>query len=258
MDAHGALPGAVEFLKLLSVKKIPYFILSNGSLYSENESHRRCLKRGFNLPLNNYINSGGLVESWIKENDFVGANFMVIGPKTAQDIILDAGGKVVDLLERKNVDVIFFGHQTDDNFLKAIDSVITVQFAAYEQGRKIPVLCPNTDIIYPNRCGEYGITSGSLILLLKEALYLRFPDAELPFVYLGKPYAPIFKEAMRRSGLTDLSEIAMIGDQIHTDVKGANDFGIDSVLIGTGITSLNIANQSHGIYPKYILTGFDS
>ena len=31
----------------------------------------------------------------------------------------------------------------------------------------------------------------------------------------------------------------MIGDQLETDIKGAFNFGIDSVLIGTGITKIS-------------------
>ena len=64
----------------------------------------------------------------------------------------------------------------------------------------------------------------------------RFPNESISFFNLGKPYSEIFVEAKRRSG--EEASLIMIGDQLYTDVRGANNAGIDSVLIGTGLTKI--------------------
>jgi 2-haloacid dehalogenase len=43
----------------------------------------------------------------------------------------------------------------------------------------------------------------------------------------AKPDSRMFVEALKRVGATDKSEALMIGDNIHADIKGAMDFGID-------------------------------
>lgn len=257
MDANGALPGAIEYLDYLIAKGRQFFILSNGSLYSDRVSHQKCLERGFDFPELNYISSGGLIEDWVSDNGYGDANFMVLGPDTSYDLVKAAGGKIIDFSARQHVDVIVLAHQSGFDFVRGMDAAITVIFAAQQRGERIPILCPNTDIIYPNRNGEFGITAGSMIAILQKAFFLRFPDAELPLVFLGKPHAPIFAEGMRRSGNPDKGTVVMIGDQLHTDIKGANDFGIDSVLIGTGITSLDFSQNAHDVLPNYVLPNFD-
>ena len=94
---------------------------------------------------------------------------------------------------------------------------------------------PNPDLIYPDGDDGYGVASASIALILEAALELRFPDRpDLRFVRLGKPHSAIFAEALRRSGTRDM---VMIGDQLETDIRGANDYGIDSVLMDTGISA---------------------
>ena len=59
-------------------------------------------------------------------------------------------------------------------------------------------------------------------------------DDAVKFTKLGKPYAPMFDSIKER--LNGYERVAFVGDQLHTDIAGANRAGMDSVLIGTGIT----------------------
>ena len=47
--------------------------------------------------------------------------------------------------------------------------------------------------------------------------------------------------------------MVMIGDQLETDIKGANDFGLDSVLVGTGIAALDLSWAPESMRPTYTL-----
>ena len=53
-------------------------------------------------------------------------------------------------------------------------------------------------------------------------------------VILGKPSIEIYKEATKSLNF-DLSKIVAIGDSLYHDIQGAINFGIDSVLITSGI-----------------------
>ena len=51
--------------------------------------------------------------------------------------------------------------------------------------------------------------------------------------------------------------MAFVGDQLHTDIAGANRAGFESVLIGTGITrwtdARDLAGTPSAMMPKYLL-----
>lgn len=50
---------------------------------------------------------------------------------------------------------------------------------------------------------------------------------------IGKPSEIFFKSALRSMGLRP-DQALVVGDDLRTDIKGANDTGIRSVLVGTG------------------------
>ncbi len=51
----------------------------------------------------------------------------------------------------------------------------------------------------------------------------------------GKPQPPLLEETIRRMGGTGP---LMVGDRLDTDIEGAHNIGIDSLLVMTGVTGL--------------------
>ena len=118
----------------------------------------------------------------------------------------------------------------------------------FDAGRTLRLVCPNPDLVYPTP-GGFGIASGAVALILEAALALRYPQEPPRFTRLGKPFAPIFEEALRRSGTRDM---VMIGDQLETDIRGARAFGLDAVLVTTGISSA-ATMPPDDVRPTYLL-----
>ena len=52
---------------------------------------------------------------------------------------------------------------------------------------------------------------------------------------LGKPRFEIYEESTKKISNLDKSKILAVGDSLHHDIAGANNFGIDSLLITSGI-----------------------
>jgi ribonucleotide monophosphatase NagD (HAD superfamily) len=61
------------------------------------------------------------------------------------------------------------------------------------------------------------------------------PSLLPPIARLGKPFPEIFAEAARRAGG---GKLALVGDQLGTDILGAKNAGMDAVLVGTGLTQV--------------------
>lgn len=112
----------------------------------------------------------------------------------------------------------------------------------------IPWVACNTDSTIPSR---YGVAPGHGALV---DLIRRFAEVE-PIV-AGKPARPLLEETIRR---TDASRPLMVGDRLDTDIAGAVNVGIDSLLVMTGVTGLaELVAAGQGERPTYIssdLTG---
>ena len=85
---------------------------------------------------------------------------------------------------------------------------------------------------------------------MEAVLRERYPSKDLGFVCLGKPHSPIFEEAVRRAGTRDM---VLFGDQLHTDILGARRFGIDSVLVLSGVTRISPCEWPEEMRPTYVL-----
>ena len=161
-------------------------------------------------------------------------------PENSSRYVELAGGRVVPPTD--DFDAIVIGDQSGFPFLETVNAVMSALFHKVDRHQKVHLILPNPDLIYPKGEQGYGVASGSVALVLESALQLRYPDRpDLRFVRLGKPHPAIFAEALRRSGTMDM---VMMGDQLETDIRGANDFGIDSVLVDTGV--LNSATEASG------------
>lgn len=97
--------------------------------------------------------------------------------------------------------------------------------------RRLPMLCANPDLV---------VYRGEQLVYCAGALAERYAELGGEVEQAGKPYAPIYRLAL---GLCeqaldrplDLDRVLAIGDAMHTDIAGAQDMGLDRLLITQGI-----------------------
>jgi ribonucleotide monophosphatase NagD (HAD superfamily) len=173
----------------------------------------------------------------------------VLGPADSIRYVELAGGVVV--CPEETFDVLVIGDESGFPFLDTVDTVLTGLIRKLDHGENVHLVLPNPDLIYPKSDRGFGITGGSIALILEAALHQRYPGrSNLHFDRLGKPHAVIFKEALRRGGTRDM---VMIGDQLATDIRGAHGFGLDSVLVGSGITNAETITVDDDLLPTYVM-----
>ncbi len=106
----------------------------------------------------------------------------------------------------------------------------------------LPWVATNTDGSIPT---EYGMAPGHGVFV---DMLRRFTEVD-PTV-AGKPARPLFDEAIRRVGG---SRPLMVGDRLDTDIEGANNAGLDSMLVLTGVSGLkDLAAAPPTRRPTYI------
>jgi HAD superfamily hydrolase (TIGR01459 family) len=107
--------------------------------------------------------------------------------------------------------------------------------------RCLTMLCANPDIV---------VERGEHLVYCAGAIADRYAEAGGNVVYAGKPYRPIYEQAIAASaqlrGRTpDPARVLAIGDSIRTDLKGATAFGIDCLFVTAGIHSEELGGRDN-------------
>ncbi len=99
------------------------------------------------------------------------------------------------------------------------------------QARGLPMICANPDIV---------VQRGDRLIYCGGALAQLYASLGGETIMAGKPHAPIYDSCLAEAGRLmgdrfDRSRVLAIGDGLHTDVKGANDNGLDVMFVANGI-----------------------
>lgn len=175
-----------------------------------------------NVPRDTYdavVSSGDVTRGSIAP--YKGKVIHHIGPPTIDDSLYDGLGVIRGPAEEA-VAVVVTDLDTDDDTPDMYEDRIKVWLR-----RKLPLICAN-----PDRIVEHGgriIYCGGALADLYEAHGGRIQMS-------GKPYRPIYDEALRlaeqASGKAlDRGRILAIGDSVRTDAIGAANAGLDLLFI---------------------------
>lgn len=229
----GALPGAVSLIDRLNRMGKPYYVLTNDASALPESRAARYRKVGLNVDADRIITSGSLLKGYFAEHGLQDSRCAVLGTEDSAEYVRLAGGDVVPTVN--GFDVLVVGDQSGFEFVASVNAVVTELFKKIDAGDLPRLVLPNPDLVYPNDDG-FGMASGSVALIIEAALRQRYPERGLEFERLGKPNGAIFEAALRLTGTRDM---VMFGDTLETDIRGANAFGIDSVLVAGGVTAFS-------------------
>lgn len=163
------------------------------------------------------VTSGDVTRALIAK---AGRRLLHIGPP--RDVDLFAGLDVAVVGEDEAEAVIVTGLYDDETELPELYAPLLARLKA----RDLPLVCANPDVIV-HRGGRLIWCAGSL------ARDYAALGGEVRMA--GKPYRPIYELAAEGAGISDPKDILAIGDGLNTDIRGANDFGADALLVVGGI-----------------------
>ncbi|MCE2992290.1 MAG: TIGR01459 family HAD-type hydrolase [Candidatus Jidaibacter sp.] len=243
-DGEALLPGAHNFINRLKLEKKNFFLLSNSPRPVEDVS-AKLVSLGLNIPNTNILTSGQFFIEALANPNITGTNLagkaFIIGADKHKELVASSGVTVAESLQDSSYILIL----AFTNKLEGIQEHTEIFKQAITF--KLPMLCINPDktVIH---AGARNYCQGQFASLY-EALGGKV-------FYFGKPYVEIYEYLFKKHGLTKDKAI-MIGDSLDTDIRGANNFGIDSALLLTGIYKdetdvANLLKLSTNI-PSYIL-----
>ena len=255
-DGISGYPKAIECINYLYEKNKNLIIISNSSKRS-NSSRKRLPEIGFNPDnFKKVITSGEMIWNLINNLQFNENknNCFHIFDNTKED-----GLKFRDGLNNIN----FVEKLSDANFIlactpyqnsKPIDYIPLLQESLKYN---LTMYCANPDFETVEKNNKSKIFCMGMI----SELYKNMGGN---VIILGKPEIAIYIEATNIIDLNKSRTIA-VGDSLFHDIKGANNFKIDSILVKSGIhneifdkeyKSFENLIQNHQIYPQYLINEF--
>ena len=254
IDADGALPGAVAAIASLSRRGQPFLVVTNDASRSPENAAARLQRLNFEIGPAQILSSGMLIAPALTETLHRGDRVVVLGTQDSAQYARAAGVQVVNASLAHQADAVVVADEGGFELLDTLDEVLSMLVTALQSGKSPRLLLANPDLIYPAGPGQFGVTAGSLALVLEHSLRRIIGPTAPVFEPLGKPAARIFREAIARVGTSDA---VMIGDQLETDIMGAKSAGLAAALMLGGVTSLDTALAAGTDAPTYIMRSLE-
>jgi HAD superfamily hydrolase (TIGR01450 family) len=248
VDDQGPLPGALDFLHQLHVQDKRFLILTNSASRLPEKIAEDLRSMGFPVRAQHILSSGQLLGSYFARHGLLDTACLVLGTADSVSYVERAGGHSIPLPKVIDAEVLVIADQAGFDCLAGMNQALNLLIRRIERGKSMHLLLCNPDLVYPVDADRLGFTAGALAAMLEAVLRERYPGSQMAFVRLGKPHTLLFEEALRRSGG---GRAVMLGDQLATDILGANRAGIDSVWVGTGL-GIQGGAQS-GMQPSWYL-----
>ena len=205
---------AINVLKQISNKNKDYILLTNAP--RPNNSVKKFLeKMGMEKEMRDHVfTSGEAALNYLKKN-FLNKSFFHVGPPRDFDLFKDfEENKLSDIKKSEYIlcTGLFDDHDKDLVFYKDL----------FEKHLKKKMICTNPDLIV-DRGGVRELCAGSVAMVFEKM------GGEV--VYFGKPYPEVYNQSIDNKN----KKILSIGDNLNTDIKGANLLNYDSLIISNGI-----------------------
>ena len=205
-------PGAVEVLENLNKLNKRFVLMSNAPRPSKSVEKFLLKLKLSKIFLKNVFTSGEAALQSLQRNVY-GENFYHLGPKRDTSLFWRFKNNRRDL---ENADFILC-----TGFLDSHENSLNYYKDLLKKYTQLKMVCTNPDLVV-HRGLEKEYCAGTLAEIFKKL--------GGKVIYFGKPHPEIYKFCIKKD-----EKVLIIGDNIRTDIKGANNMKFDSLFITDGI-----------------------
>ena len=226
---------AVEVLNELEIKKKEYYLISNAPRPKSSVS---IFLKNLNLNkkfFSHIYTSGDAALEALKSRKF-GKKFFHIGPSRDFDLFNNFKNDKVEDVKLANYFLCTGLFEKEDKNLGFYKDF-------FNNHNNIKLVCTNPDLIV-HRGQKEEYCAGSVAKI--------FEEMGGDVIYYGKPYPEIYNNCIK-----DKKKVLAIGDNLNTDIKGANTMKYDSLFILNGVHrdhfSFNSSSNLNQLLKKFNL-----
>lgn len=229
-------PGAAEFLAGIRRRGGRYLFLTNNSSRDAQAYVEKLKRMGLPARRSDFLTSADVLTDYLRRRKDPEEVYYVLGTAALRRQLRQAGFTLAEKPTEK-VTALLCGFDTELTFQKLEDACILLS-------RGVDFIATNPDWVCPTWYG-FVPDCGSVCQMLRRATGRR-PR------FLGKPRPEIVRLAMSRAGCR-AEETLLVGDRLYTDIACGAHAGVDTVLVLSGESSLEMAERSRmkptAIYP---------
>jgi 4-nitrophenyl phosphatase len=216
--------GLTEFFSTLTQLEIEFVLATNNATKVANDYSRKLAGFDIDVAASRILTSAEATALYLKKQSPAGATVYVVGEDGLRTAISEQG---LTLIESEGfvgayarVDYVVAG-MTRNVCYKHLAS------ASHLINNGATFIGTNPDVTFPTEIGPLP-GAGSILSFIETATGIE------PTI-IGKPNRVVFEEAIRRLN-GNLSEIAMVGDRLNTDIVGGHSAGLKTILLLSGIS----------------------
>lgn len=230
---HGNKPmaGLEAFFQLLRKKRIPFVLATNNASLTQQQYIKKLASMNIEVDANEILTSSMATVSYLREHlPSDKKRVFVIGEDGLKQPLRDSGFVLTELYEVDQPDKGITG-LTADIVVSGLDRSLSwdkLATATLNINAGAAFYATNSDATLPTELGEV-MGNGGVLAALESVTGVK------P-ISIGKPEPILYEQALRILGTTKETTIA-IGDRLNTDILGAVNAGIRSVLVLTGVSS---------------------
>ena len=220
---------AIITLEQISKANKDYVLLTNAP--RPNKAVKSFLeKMGMNYIIREKVYSSGEAALSYLNKNYSNKKFYHIGPPRDFDLFSKfKEDKVKNFLESSYLlcTGLFDDKSEDLNYYKDL----------LKDQIKKPMICTNPDLIV-DRGNKRELCAGSVALI--------FEKMGGKVVYFGKPFPEVYNQSIDNKN----KKILSIGDNLNTDIKGANLLNFDSLIVSNGVHKSEIKKEGIDVVSK--------
>jgi len=227
MRGNEVIPGAQEALQTLRARGIPYRFITNTTIYCRHTLLERLQAMGFSIQVEDLFTATYAAARYLQEQN-AKSYYPLLLPDAQQEFAgLDVDEEQPDFVVMGDMGASF----TFARLNRALQAILNgARFVALHKKRT-----------WRTEQGLY-MDAGPFVVALEYA-------AELKAEVVGKPSRAYFRMVLDELGIAP-NRVAMIGDDIESDVRGAQLIGMQGWLVKTG--RFRKEDLARGIWPDRV------
>lgn len=196
-----------------------YVLITNNTSTSDEDYIKKLDKLGIKVTKEEFFTAAQATVIYLNRYH-KGAKVFLVGTESFRKYLVEEG---INLVESKDAEVALLSYDRELTYQKLWDlsELLTL--------KDIPYIATNPDLVCPTTFG-FVPDCGSFAHMIKNA------TGKTPH-FIGKPSIEFFRLALLKMNAT-IEESVVIGDRLYTDILGALNSGITSVLVLSGETKL--------------------
>lgn len=230
---HGnvAIDGLVDFFAALRSLAIPFVLATNNASLTQQQYIDKLAKMGVAVTADEILTSSMATVSYlVKHQANDKRRVFVIGEDGLRLPLIDQGFTLTELYQVNQIDKGIMD-QGADIVVSGLDRKLTwdkLATATLNIKAGAQFYATNADTTLPTELGEV-MGNGGTIAALEAATGVKA-------ISIGKPEPILYQQALTILG-TRAEKTVAIGDRLNTDILGAVNAGLRSVLVLTGVSS---------------------